>query len=373
MTLDLVKLFFLTLLFLSSCQKKPALSPAADPLSAATPPPMGANTYNEELKEEILLLDDILENRRPEVMNAVKKALMVGQKSPDEKLAKVFLAIPELVNPQKLSDNRKKWLKAKLFFIRRRFIEASTLLSEVILKEPDFYEAINWQARAIFFLGNPDLAQEKLQSIIDKAGEKSNHGLDALYLLGAISYESNDMDAKRINSGIKAWTRYLAITEPTVEIKKEIEDGLKELKQRLTGQKPADAVAALDPFTERPSYSADKNAILRAFAKEELLLALDLAERQLKKAYDVDLATIKARILLKKGEAEKAMELYNEITKKNKKYAPGFHYQGMAFMMKGQPKDAVSSWLQVIKIDKAYASAHKLEQRIAVAQKMVGP
>lgn len=372
MAVDLKKLYFLLALFLCSCQKKPALSPSADPLSAIEPPPMGATTYNDELKEELLLLDQILENREPQKIESVKKALMKGEPGLDDKLGKIFLAMPELVHKQDLSPNRKKWFKAKLFFIRRRFVEASSLMSEVIAKEPDFYEAINWQARAIFFLGNPDLAREKLESIIKKAGESSSHGLDALYLLGAISFESNDIDEKRINSGIKAWSRYLALASPTPEMKKEIEDGLVELKKRLLGEKTDSASKTLDPFIERTSYSPEKNSILRAFAKEELLLALELAERQLKKSYDVDLVTIKARILLKTGRVEDAIRLYGEITKNNKQYAPGFHYQGMAFMMKGQPKDAVSSWQQVLKIDSAYALAHKLDQRIAVAQKMVG-
>lgn len=366
---------FIFLACLSSCQKKPTLSSSADPLSASEPPPMGATTYNDELKEELLLLDEVLDQKDPKKLQEIRTSLLEKKQGAasleNEKLAKVFLILPELIHQKDFTPNRKKWFKAKLFFIRRRFVEAASLMSEVIKAEPNFYEAINWQARAIFFLGNPSLAEKNLQNIILRAGEKTQEGLDALYLLGAISYESNDPDPKRIAQGIKSWERYMELALPSHAVKQEIENGLKELKQRLLGEKPATNV--LDPFSEQPGYSAEKNSILKAFSKEELLLALELAEHQLKKGFDKDIATIKARILFKTGKIDEAMKLYQEITTKNKKYAPAFHYQGMAFMMKGSPKEAINSWQQVLKIDKAYGEAHNLEQKIGVAQKMVTP
>ena len=271
------------LAFLSSCQKKPTLSSSADPLSALEAPPMGATTYNDELKEELLLLDEILEGKDPKKLQSLRKILkdktLKSTGLENEKLAKVFLILPELIHQENFTPNRKKWLKAKLFFIRRRFVEAASLMSEVIKTEPHFYEAINWQARAIFFLGNPSLAEKNLHKIIVKAGENTQEGLDALYLLGAISYESNDPDPKRIAQGIKSWERYMELALPSDAVKQEIENGLKELKQRLLGEKTE--INVLDPFSERASYSAEKNSILKAFLKEELLLALELAEHQL--------------------------------------------------------------------------------------------
>lgn len=366
----------------AGCQKKPALAPAADPLSAIAPPPMGATTYNDELKRELALLEDLLNQRIDDkLVKVTKDALMTGDMqavlkepgSDDAHLTKLFLAMPELVHQTTvLTENQKLWFKAKLYFLKRRFVEAAMHMSEVLKVEPDFLQARNWRARAIFFLGNPDLAVNELTAIIRKSGEKSPEGLDALYLIGAVSYESNDLDPMRLTTGINAWQKYLDLSDPDEQLKKEIKVSLAELQVRLKGEK-LEPKLAFDPFLPREQYGAEKNAILRSFAKDELLMALELSDQALKKAYDADIATIKARILFKTGRLDEASELFTFIVTKDQKYAPGFHYRGMAFMLKGQVKDAVLSWQRTLEVDPAYARSHGLEQRIAVAEKMVAP
>lgn len=366
----------------SACQKRPALAPAADPLSTIEPPPMGGNTYNDELKTELAILDDVLNDRIDQsLLKRVKGALMTGDQQAlahdkqtyNSHLAKVFLTLPELVHQDHhLSENRKLWLTAKFYFLKRRFIEAAMHMTEVLKAEPDFVDARNWRARAIFFLGNPDLAIKELNTIIKKLGPQSPEGLDALYLVGAIIYESNDVDHERLTLGIDAWTRYLNLADANADLKKEILESLAELKHRKDGRKIETGPANLDPFKQNPSYSPEKNAILAAFLKDEMLLALELANIALTKVYDKDVATIKARILFKTGRIDEAAELFASIVMKDKNYAPGYHYQGMAFMLKGDPKSAVASWQKTVELDPSYAKSHGLTQRIAVAEKMVG-
>lgn len=364
-----------------SCQKKPGLAPAIDPLSALEPPPMGATTYNDELKHSLAVLDKLLnQGISQQKLESIKKALIAGDgkslnfsaTSDEAYLVKVLLALPELIHEKHdRSLNRKIWMQAKLYFINRRFIEAAQLMTQVLEKEPLFFEARNWRARAIFFLGNPDKAVSELNLIINQTGASSIHGLDALYLIGAIIYESDDKEAHRVQKGIDAWHTYLKLADAQENLTQEINDGLKELSLRLTKQPMI--TNSIDPFAPHDSYSTEKNTLLEAFGKDELLLALQLSDRALKKKFDPDIATIKARALFKTGRHDEAAQIFVDITTKYPRYAPGFHYQGMVFMMQGQPKRAIESWQKAMEVDLTYGQAHGLRQRIAVAEKMVAP
>ena len=372
--------FALIALLGAGCQKKPALAPAADPLSILAAPPMGATTYNDELKKELGLLDKLLDQSLdPKILASVKEALMEGktknrwaESSNEAYLVKVFLALPELVHPKVALDAAHKlWLRSKFLFLRRRFIEAATGMSEVLKLDPNLTKARNWRARAIFFLGNPDLAISELNKIVESEAPRSEAHLDALYLIGAIVYESNDHDAKRIKPGIDAWNKYLSLSDTDPHIKSEIDKSLKELALRLKGEDKNLSTLAVDLFLPNPKYNAQKNAVLEAFKAEDLTLATKLCEQALAQNYDKDLAVIKARIFIKSGRMDEASNLFDKIIEQDKNYAPGFHYRGMTFMMKGQIKEAIASWQEVIRLDSIYAKNHNLEQRIAVAQNML--
>jgi tetratricopeptide (TPR) repeat protein len=243
-------------------------------------------------------------------------------------------------------------------------------MTEVLLKEPNFIEARNWRARAIFFLGNPDLAVAELNKIVAALPPKSPETLDALYLIGAIIYESNDSTAHRVRVAVNAWETYLERAEPPLDLKKEILDSLAELKHRKEGESTPPSSA--DPFLPHPNFKPEKNAILVAFAKDELNLALSLANAFLDEDYDKAIATVKARIFFKQGRVDEAVSMFEAIVSKDKSYAPGYHYQGMAFMLKGEVEKAISSWEETIKQDPIYAESHRLLQRIAAAKKIVG-
>lgn len=373
-------LIILPVLMLFACQKKPELAPSGDPNSVLAAPPMGASVYNNELKKELALLEDLLENRiEAKRLDATIKELMGDRTDKnasalkDNALASLLLTLPELIHRHKnISDNRKLWFKAKLLFLRRRFIEASTLLSLVLKNEPNFIEARNLRARAIFFLGNPDFAVRELQEIIKKSPKNSPENLEALYLIGAIIIESHENDEKRLNTGIAAWNQYLKEADTDKELSAELKHGLLELEKRKNGTVKTE-MPLLDPFSPRESYSAHKNAALTAFMKNELLLALELCDKSLKITYDSDVAIVKARIYIKTSRMDEAVELFKNIIEKNSSYAPAFHYRGMAFMLKGQVKEAIVSWQETLKLDPDYARSHHLDQRLAVAQKMLEP
>ena len=305
-----VTLYFALITLLGAgCQKKPALAPAADPLSILAAPPMGATTYNDELKKELSLLDKLLDQSlEPKLLSHVKEALLEGKtqnrfalNSNEAYLVKVFLALPELVHPKEALDAKNRlWLRSKFFFLRRRFIEAATGMTEVLKLDPNFIKARNWRARAIFFLGNPDLALSELNIIIKSEPERSEARLDALYLSGAIVYESNEQDEKRIKLGVDAWNKYLVLSDPDPHIKTEINKSLKELALRLENNSQNLATLAPDLFLPNAKYSAQKNAVLQAFKEEDLSRANLLCEQVLAKNYDKDLAVIKSAHLYKK-------------------------------------------------------------------------
>lgn len=367
-----------------SCQKRPSLSPAADDLSAIAAPPMGAKVYNDELKRELNLLDDLLNGRVDKMLlSEVKGTLMRGhiddvmsdRSGLRAELMKLLLAMPELIRRGDSPDDIDKlWFKAKLYFMRRRFIEASMLMSQILKDRPELMEARNLRARAIFFLGNPDLAIDELNRIVENTPSASVQGLDALYLIGAMCYESNDFDERRLKVGIDAWDRYLKAAKPDELLRREIADGLAELRARSRGEKPGHGAITDhqgDPFSPSESYSQEKNAIMSAFLRNELLLTIELCEQALIAGYDADIATIKARTLFKMGRIDEASDLFKNITERSPRYAPGFHYSGMGFMLKGQPQEAIAAWRRAMELDAVYGDANNLGQRIRVAEGMI--
>jgi tetratricopeptide (TPR) repeat protein len=359
-----------------SCQKKPAISAAADPLSSMSPPPMGASLYNDELKRELSTLDELLDKRLSlQRVMAVKKAFISGRTGDklngfeNDALASLYMRLPELVHRNEdFSPGDKLWFKAKLFFLNRRFVESSMILTEILKADPNFHQARNWRACCIFFLGNLDLALSELLLITKQTPKNSNNHLEALYLTGAIVYEANDLEERRINQGLKAWQAYLRLVQNDDAIYSEVKNGIAELSLRQAQGK--NSLVALDPFSPNKKYGAAKNRALQAFIDGELVQALELCQKAQKAAYDRDIAIIEARLFLKTGRLMESVALFEQIVAKNPKYAPAFHYQGMAYMLKGEAPKAVSAWQKTLALDSVYGNNHNLKQRIEVAQKM---
>lgn len=271
-----------------SCQKPPNASLAIDPLSSIGEAPLGSKTSNDDLKKELKLLDDLLEREG-----------------------------------ENLSLIDKKWLKAKLLFQRRRLIESAMLISEVLEERPGFNEARNLRARALFFLGNPFMALKELEIIL-QSSPKEEEKLDGLYLTGAFIFELEEESEELIKKGISAWNAYLAHKNLEEKLKKEVEEGLKVLKEKILLAK------------NKPST--------KAFALLE-----------------------KARSLVREQKFHEALVIFSKLIKNNPTFVEAYHYQGMAFMMKGDIEKAKESWQKTIKLDPNYAQKFNLSQRIDVA------
>lgn len=372
--------YIFMLVILASCQRRPALAPSVDPMSDVEPPPMGASTYNDELKSDLLVLKNLLDSKLDESVSAkVKEALINGEHQAmlknqklEGQLARLYLVLPELIGLKNKSfkEGEKLWILGKYLFLKRRFVQAAMLLSEVLALEPENIEARNWRARAIFFLGNPDKAILELEHIIKTNPKNALAVTDAQYLIGAIVYESNEKEDRFLNKGIEAWQSYLDNFKGAQAAKEDFALSFAELKNRALEKTKAPVV---DPFSPRLEFTPEKNAILEAFAQEKLLLCEELAKKFLEKNNDVDVSIIQARLWFKTGRLEEALASFNELAEKNPQYAPIFHYRGMVLMMRGQAKEAVESWEQVLKWDLDYGKTHNLEQRIQVAKKMLDP
>ncbi len=357
---------FILLLCLNACQKQPKISSALDNLSELSHPPMGASTYNDELKLELSLLDNYLNNSLDKKLEEqTKKALMSQQvlKNNQEKaLANLYLTLPEILMPTNNQNLNKDWLKAKYLFLKRRFIESSILLSSILEKDPKFYQARNFRARSLFFLGNPHLALSELEKITQDKNVDQENLLDSLYLTGAIVHESLESDKESLIKARIAWQKYLEISD-NERIKLEVKTGLADLKQRLDVNK----IEIIDIFLPQKTYSENKNQALIAFINGDL----DSSLKFINDSQDKELKLLKARILFKKSQIQEADIIFNELAKKYPKFPELWHYQGMAFMLKGETLEAITAWQKVMSLNKPYALFHKLDQRIAVAQSML--
>ena len=126
-------------------------------------------------------------------------------------------------------------------------------------------------------------------------------------------------------------------------------------------------IEIIDIFLPQKTYSEHKNQALIAFINGDLDLSLKL----INDSQDKELKLLKARILFKKSQIQEADIIFNELAKKYPKFTELWHYQGMAFMLKGQTLEAITAWQKVMSLNKPYALFHKLDQRIAVAKSMI--
>jgi Tfp pilus assembly protein PilF len=81
-------------------------------------------------------------------------------------------------------------------------------------------------------------------------------------------------------------------------------------------------------------------------------------------------ATQLARSYVQKNQSSKALAIFERVTRANPNYMPAWHYQGMAYIMSGNPRGAVQSWREVLRKDPAYAKKFKLDERIRVAENL---
>ncbi|MBL4818134.1 MAG: tetratricopeptide repeat protein [Deltaproteobacteria bacterium] len=209
------------------------------------------------------------------------------------------------------------YIQAEQLFEKHKFVESAHMLSKLLDEDPKLPRARNLLARSFFFLGNPDRSIQELQLTLTNAPIGSHDHLDALFLLGAVTLEAPDLSEDTRTKGQKAWELYLKVAQES-ELQNQVKAGLAEMKAL---QKPDKAV--------------------------EL-----------------------ARSYVQKQNASKALSIFRRTLKKHPSHVPAWHYQGMAFIMSGEPKQAVESWKEVLKRDPAYAKKFKLDQRIKIAENL---
>ncbi|MES2504624.1 MAG: tetratricopeptide repeat protein [Myxococcota bacterium] len=207
--------------------------------------------------------------------------------------------------------------QAEKLFEQQKFIESAGLLSKLLDADPRMPGARNLLARCFFFLGNPDRSVEELQFVLANSAPASEENLDALFLLGAVALEAPNVSEKSQKIGLHAWELYLKVA-PKSPLHEKVVTGLSELKAFENPQKATDL----------------------------------------------------ARAYVKNSQASKALTIFARVLKKHPSYVPALHYQGMAFIMSGQPALAVRSWRLVMEKDPAYAKKFNLDKRIQVAQQL---
>jgi tetratricopeptide (TPR) repeat protein len=409
-----------------ACQPPPRVATSAKPNESRGPAPMGSATSNEAMKLKVQVLRELLAGKiSPDAISAaVAKADGLTKNPPkaptEAQLRAVFIKemlarLPADVTPQKpLAEGpATDVLVGRLYFDERRFIEAAHLLSAVLDKNPTYPEARNLLARCFFFLGNPDRTVAELEFVL--ANQKQDHAevLDALFLIGAAVIESPGPSRENLLKAEAAWKRYLQLA-PDSPQKPKVEEGLAEIQAGLKGegrlaqglqiasgqvqvQAPQNVMGGAQSFSGQPAPAgpggqaaapaekrvpklpADATPLQRAVA--EGLDALDAgdiarAEGRLKAAdglrpNQVDVLTGLGRVYVRTGRIGEALRVFGQAIKVNPTYMPAWHYNGMAHMMSGDPKQAAESWEHIKEADPDYFAKYGLDRRVEVARCMV--
>jgi predicted Zn-dependent protease len=143
-------------------------------------------------------------------------------------------------------------------------------------------------------------------------------------------------------------------------LQQKIKDGLAVFEEK----KNAKAVTKETGNTKKDALAAVEGGDMLD-AESKVFAALKKTPR------DDDLKVALARVYVKTGRVKESLAEFAAVIKKNPRHAVAFHYQGMAFMMSGDPQGAIASWQKVLELDKAYGDRFNLKGRIAIAQNML--
>lgn len=408
----------------SACLEPPGVGKAADPSKTTeAAAPFGAATSNEELAKKVKLLDDFLDGKLSADDFQRRIETDYGKLSPEQK-ARSLASIRELLeslppsfkagSPLPQGPDR-EFLFAQLYFAERRFIESAVSLSKVLDANPAYPRARNLLARCFFFLGNRDRTITELEYILSHPVQSKDQDevVDALYLIGAAVSETPGMTRENLEKGKAAWEQYLRLA-PESPQKPQVEEGLKEIESGLRGegrlaqalvpvvgaQAPGgggnvmggaasmqqNEVAPMGPGAQpappaekrAPKLPPDASPFDRAVAEGmDALEARDLgtAEQKLTAALQIKANAPEpmvglGRVYVQSGRFPDALRVFGEVIKFQPDYMPAWHYNGMAHMMSGSPKEAVESWERILEKDPAYAQRFQLDRRIEVARRM---
>lgn len=408
----------------SACLEPPGVGRAADPAKAPGPAPWGSATSNAELEKKKALLDDILDGKiTPETI-----ATRIQQDWPDltdEQRKRSLVSVTQLLEDQAKSGRAgqrvpegadRNMAVAQLYFSERRFIEASTILSAVLDNNPVYPSARNLLARCFFFLGNRDRTIVELEYVLSSPEHQKDQGemLDALFLMGAAVAETPGMTRGNMQKGLGAWQTYLKLAPTDSPMIDHVQKGLVDIESGLRGEGPlaqplVPVAAASDgggasskdalgggargggPMQGSNAAPSAQNLQRRADALPATATPVERAVAEGWDALDVkDLATAEkklgealvlqpanpaaltglGRVYVQSNRLDQALRSFGEAIKVAPDFMPAWHYNGMAQLLAGSPKQAVSSWEKIKDKDPSYFSQNNLAQRVEVAKRM---
>lgn len=414
-------------LSLTACLQPPGVGRAADPSKSDGQAPWGSATSNDEMDKKVRLLEDILDGKlsTADLPKRVEKDW--PHMTADER-KKSLQGITDLMDDLKASGKAgsavpvgpdRSMAIAQLYFSERRFIEASTLLSQLLDQNPTYPHARNLLARCFFFLQNRDRTLAELEYVLMSPEHQKDRDemLDALFLMGAAVVETPGMPRENLDRGISAWETYLKLA-PESPQKAQIDKGIVEMKAGLRGegrlaqplvpiasesgdeaavnpmggakQRGGNQPAPMGPSSSGPAgpsqsrvsqLKPDASAAERTLAEGlDALESKDLASAE-KKLGEVAATSSPVRLLsearvglgrvyVQSGRFDQALRLFGEVIKQDPQFMPAWHYNGMGHMMSGSPEQAVQSWQKIIEMNPEYAKQFKLDQRIEVAKRM---
>jgi tetratricopeptide (TPR) repeat protein len=408
------------------CLEPPGVGRAADPAKAPGPAPWGSATSNAELEKKRALLEDILNGKITAETLAARVEKEWPDLTPDQRkrsLASVTTLLEDLQHsgragqPVPAGPDRDMAV-AQLYFSERRFIEAATMLSTILDQKPTYPGARNLLARCFFFLGNRDRSIVELEYILTNEEHQKDQGemFDALFLMGAAVAETPGMSRDNMEKGLRAWQTYLKLAPKDSPMIEHVQKGLADIEAGLRGEGPlaqplvpvqggdddgagADSKGALGggnrgtaPMQGGASSAPSAQNVRRrvdtlpanASPVERLVAegwdALDVkdlatAEAKLKEALAAAPASAPAltglgRVYVQSGRIDEALRSFGESIKVAPDYMPGWHYNGMAQLLAGSPREAVFSWEKIKEKDPAYFADNNLGQRVEVAKRM---
>lgn len=414
-------LSLVVLMFIAGCLEAPGVGRAADPSKAEGAAPWGSATSNAEMETKVKLLEDILDGKvaAADLPKRVEKDWPTM--SPDER-KKALQGLTDLMDDLKAAGKAgtvippgpdRDMAVAQLYFSERRFIEASTILSKLLDKNPTYPRARNLLARCFFFLQNRDRTLAELEYVLlsDEHQKDRDEILDALFLMGAAVAETPGMSRENLERGLNAWETYLKLA-PESPQKPQIEAGLNEMRAGLRGegklaqplvpiQREANDAEAVNPMggakQPQPMGPASDAGGARVSRVSSLKADASPAERSLAEGLDAleakDFANAESklgavltsnpppravsearvglgRVFVQTGRIDEALRAFGEVIKADPEFMPAWHYNGMAHMMGNDPAQAVQSWEKIMEKDPAYAKQYRLDQRIEVARRM---
>ncbi len=215
--------YLILLISILACQSEMKISQAISSNSVLNLSPMGSNITNRIMNKELIIFNQLLNGYIPSwKIDKVKNCLFDKEKSDDctinvlknlyKKLHLLQVEIP-LYN-----HIHRTFLIGELYFINRRFVEASIKFSSILNSNPRLFQARNMLARSLYFLGNSNKALKELDFILLNQITNLEENIDTLYLIGVIINNSKINISTTLKKGIFVLEKYIKLAKNNLNI-----------------------------------------------------------------------------------------------------------------------------------------------------------